>query len=751
MRFCSRTLPAGLSRRRLATSIFAAALLVQFVASPACAQLLRGRGQKRGGPADAPPVEAAAPKEKVPPMSKTQAIMALINALRANQSDAAREALEQIVLGKMKFGGHDQQAAETALVALVMRPDSPKSILKLLAEPDDKIRPDDKNYPAATVKFDAVRIAGRVGSPELRLGVAKLYDQSSPEIRRAIEMALSRPSPASFSAQVALVRSRTTPDQFKATLRKLILDQNASALKQALKIESAAPAKDPSAALAAQLLGQFGKFGGGGTPGPSLPGTPAGVPHGAQNSNPPVGAPAAAAAAAQNPVGFILDAAEKALDAKPVDAAVVARELWQSEFVEALAAQLASEKANAQSILTGVGSIPLKSAHERMRDYLQGKGPQELGQLEKPKPPTPPGGGSGVAGAGAGAPGYNGGLLGGGGLGRAGRGMPGGAGGGKPGGAATTQEPAYLVGSEWLDPGTVVVLKTLTYKDRPKTRHRTPTSSPPNGRRSAAAEKKAEEAAEKAKQAEASYEWRDTIEKFVSHWDDRLSAVAEKHEAAETDNGATGDKVKADAKAQKDETENKSKTGSKKSGTPSDSASKKTARGSDSKSSSDSKSKGPSSAPTSAVPVPFALRPGEQITKEFHLHWPDDLPSNLSAAVSEPLVVHYLRLEANDDMNRTATYYRSALAKAPGTRALSTTHDVADGKWVDILQRDLTGKRIRSLDILITREPGDPDAKKSKTEDLTIQVLMVEVESFEPEPKGTDKAEKKEQAKSDSP
>jgi hypothetical protein len=50
--------------------------------------------------------------------------------------------------------------------------------------------------------------------------------------------------------------------------------------------------------------------------------------------------------------------------------------------------------------------------------------------------------------------------------------------------------------------------------------------------------------------------------------------------------------------------------------------------------------------------------------------------------------------------------------------------------------------------VLITRKPADADAKRSRLEELTIQVLMVEVESFVPEAKS---AEKKEQAKSDSP
>jgi hypothetical protein len=682
-------------------------------------------------------------------MSKTQALAGLIQALALNQSDKARETLEQIVVGKIKFGGHSKQAAESALAALAMRPspDAVAFLLHLVSESDEKVRPGDTDYPAAAVRYDTVRLAGRVGSPELRVGLAKLYDRATPEIRTAIEAALGKPSPVNFTAQVVLLRSRATSDEFKMTLRKLILEQNAAAVKQALKIAGEAPTKATPPAGAAGLLGQIGGLTGFGAPPLGAPatapaGTAAGVPSLGKypGSTPAAGAPSAAAIAVQNPTAMVLEVVEKMIDAKPMDPAVAARELWQSDFVEALAAQLSTDKRSSGQVLTGLGSIPLKAARERLRDYLQKKSPQDLGQLEKPTPAGP------AAGTAPGSVGLGGRGMGGVGAGGMSRGAAGKAMNGAP------SQPAYLVGNDWLDPGTVIVLKSLGYKDRPKGRHRSATPPPSTGKRSQASEKRAEDAADRAKQAEAQYEWRDTMEKFVSRWDERLSAVAETHEAAATDSDAAGTKDKKDksgSKDKKDQTTDKtdqSKAGATKSTKESDAGSKKTGRAAESKSSSDSKAKG--SAPTTAVPVPFTLRPGEQITKEFHVRWPDDLPSNLTAAVSEPLIVHYVELEATDDINRTATYYRGALAKGTGTKALSTTHDIADGKWVDILQHDLNGQRTRSLDVLITRKPADADAKRSRLEELTIQVLMVEVESVVPEAKP---AEKKEQAKSDSP
>ncbi len=420
------------------------------------------------------------------------------------------------------------------------------------------------------------------------MGLAKWHDRATPEVRSVIETTLNTPSAANLSAQIVLLRSRSLPDAIRTNLQKLILDQNAAALKQALKIAGETPAQDAPPTSGLGALTGIG--------------------------NPATGRPPAALAAAQNPVAVALDISEKALNAKPADPAAVARELWQNEFVEAVAALLATQKTNPQQTLAAIGSIPLKTARERLRDYLLTKSPREVGALEKPAAAAGAPAGKGISG-GMGM----GGMLAGGGAGRG----QGSRGGGRPAGM-TAHSPIYAVGADWLDPGTVVVLKTLPYKDRPKIRHRAP--SPGGGsKRSPLAEKRAEEAAEKQKQTEAQYEWRDTIEKFVSHWDERLSEVSAASEAADKD-------ATADAKEEKAPAADKSKGGSTKSGKGSDSASKKSTRSSEKKDASESKSKGGPAAPTPAFTLPFTLRPGEKITKEFHLRWPEDLPPNLAGS-----------------------------------------------------------------------------------------------------------------------
>jgi hypothetical protein len=920
MRFCWPTLHNGGSPRRLTLSILIAAVALIFVTSESSAQMMRGRGGKgpKGAGAAGAPATPAAEKPPGPPLTKTQAIFSLIQSLTINQSDAARDLLQQIIEGKISFGGHDKQAAEMALAALAMRPgaDGGAIVLKIAAEPDTQLRPNDKVYPAAAVRYDAVRVLGKIGSPEIRVDLAKLHDMTTPEVRTAIEAALTKPSPANFAAQVVLVRSRLLPETMRYDLQKQILEQNSAALKQALKLAGETPNVAAAGLAPAALFAQLQRIaaaGNAGDPGanplstlqalPAVPaapnGGPPGLPPAGLQGAPPAGpqsalSRSAAAEALQNPVALLLDFTEKVFNATPIDTAVVARQLWQNGFVETLPPKL-TKGANADQVLAAVGSIPLKAARERLRDYLEDKSPSELGKAEAPvarpapiqsdKPSSgsskraPKSGGAGSGGLGNGTP--QGGLgqagMGQPGMGRAGMGQaglnpnggmpqngmpqngmpqngmpqggnvpgmvqaPGGAlvpgswipgstlpggiplggfgnnnnnnnnnwmqqggqngmgqngmgqngmgqgmaqngvppGGAAPGGfggfgaggtgngamgnggagnggsghgagpgaggmghlggagrqtqpAPVSQGPVYVVGKDWLDPGAVVALKSLTYKDRPKNKHHTTTpgyggGSP--GRRSPAAEKRAEEAAEKQKQAEMQFEWRDTIERFVSHWDDRLSAVAQPPAEGAADSDTS---EKADA--------GNSKTGA--------SSGVKKSKAAEGKSSHAAKSKG--AAPTPSVAVPFALKQGERITKEFHLRWPEDLPANLTSAVTEPLVLHYVQLDATDEVNRTATFYRTCLSKGTHTHTQSATHELDDGKWVDIMQRDPGAHRTRTVDILITRRAPDGDTKRLKTEELSVQILMVEVESFGPEPKSTEKTEK-EQAKSETP
>ena len=571
----------------------------------------------KGAAACAPAAEATPPG---PPLTKTQAVFSLIYALAGNQSDTALKTLEAIVEGKIAFGGHNKQAAEMALVALMMRqsPAADAFLVKLIATPDETLCAADKSYSGAAVRIDAVRVIARVGSPDLRAKVAKVHDQVTPDIRSAIETALTKPSPASFAAQVVLMRSHALPDALRFDLQKQVLEQNATALKSAPRLHSGGPGANPQAAAAA-LMAELAKVAGGGPPGSN----PDRVPPGANRHRASRGprdcrwARAAAAEALNNPVAIILESTEKLLNATPADPALVARDLWQSEFIEALSAELARPGTNTEQLLTAVGSIPLKAAHEHLRTYLLEKAPHELGKPDNPAAHVAAGAGTRRAEWALPAGGIGGGGMRPGGMGR------GGIGGGGMRGRSGRHKSAGYAGndvrrrSRVARSGALVVLKSLTYKDRPRTRHHTPSpGTSPGGHRSAAAEKKAEEAAEKQRQTDMQYEWRDTIERFVTHWDERLAAVAQ----------AGGDDAAADAKDDKDSDNKKDaaadKKADKKSGTTKaekadEAAAKKSSRTADAKGQGHEKGKGGSSAPTRPSPFPSCCGPASTSSRNF--------------------------------------------------------------------------------------------------------------------------------------
>jgi hypothetical protein len=227
---------------------------------------------------------------------------------------------------------------------------------------------------------------------------------------------------------------------------------------------------------------------------------------------------------------------------------------------------------------------------------------------------------------------------------------------------------------------------------------------------SALMEKRMQEKADKQKAQEATYEWRDAIEKAIRQWNERLAAVAEEPPASGDKAAADDDKSDAAAKPAK-------------AGSAAASSSAKTAA---------TKTSVAAPPPSPAVKMPFALFAGETIAKEYHQRWPQDLSANLgdSAATSEPLTVDYLRLEAKGQAATTLTHYKDALEKLPGSKAKITRRKVENGTWLDYVQKDETTRHTRSVDVIVTKEASDDDsAKKSGDSQLTVEILLVEIET----------------------
>lgn len=255
--------------------------------------------------------------------------------------------------------------------------------------------------------------------------------------------------------------------------------------------------------------------------------------------------------------------------------------------------------------------------------------------------------------------------------------------------AGGVRQQVVEFGIDWQDPGSLVALKTVPYEDRPKANpYARPTRMTARAM-SPAAEKRMQEQAERQKAVEAKYDWRDAVERSVHQWNERFAAVsgeAAPGEAPVTTGFAT---EVADPAAK-----------------PAD------------KAKSAAKKPGDEAAPKSSTPMPVDLHPGGKIVKEFHVRWPEDLPPQLRGA-TDPLAVHYVRLENEGTFGKVLTHYRTA------AKAKLAFREIEGGKWIDVVQKD-DPKKTRSIDVFVTRAGSDDKSAKG-VDSITVELLIVEV------------------------
>jgi hypothetical protein len=410
---------------------------------------------------------------------------------------------------------------------------------------------------------------------------------------------------------------------------------------------------------------------------------------------------------------MLLDMLGQMQSLQPIEPGLVAHDLWTPEFVESLAKKLGENSTDSVAAVNALASVPTKLARESLKDVLhkdRTKGPQEFAKMETVTTDTPAAGASHSRLAGRNKKDDDGAL--------------GGKNASRPRGfgmqnRATPQTKQEVVefGKGWYDPGSLVVLKMVVpYAERPpeKATHRPAYNS--NQRMSAGMEKRMHDKAEKQKAVEASYEWRDAIEKAIRQWDERLAAVAE----APADTAGTGDKPSGDDEKTESGAASTDKAGSSKTS---------------------AKKPGPSktapvlTTPNPSVAMAFALHPGGTIAKEYHLRWPQDAAATFGSAATapEPLTVDYVRLQGTGEASKTLSYYQNAITAIKGSKPKITRRRIENGTWFDTIQKDETNHRTRSIDVIVTKEQSDDDTKKSKEVEITVEVLLVEIETPGPE------------------
>jgi hypothetical protein len=126
----------------------------------------------------------------------------------------------------------------------------------------------------------------------------------------------------------------------------------------------------------------------------------------------------------------------------------------------------------------------------------------------------------------------------------------------------------------------------------------------------------------------------------------------------------------------------------------------------------------------------LTMHAGGTIAKEYHLRWPQDVATTFGSDLPEPLVVDYVRLQGAGEFGKALTHYRGAIAAIQGAKPKIFRRTIESGTWLDAIQHDETGHRTRSIDVLVTHEPTeDENGKKSKEEALTVEILLVEIET----------------------
>jgi len=114
------------------------------------------------------------------------------------------------------------------------------------------------------------------------------------------------------------------------------------------------------------------------------------------------------------------------------------------------------------------------------------------------------------------------------------------------------------------------------------------------------------------------------------------------------------------------------------------------------------------------------LHHNSAVIAEYHLDWPNSqLKQELPNVQFDPMRVHYIRLESHSNPNVVAGFYRRKLSSL-------NQRTIADGIWLDGLQTLTDGKpRRQSLDIFITHDAGEIGPQDQV--DVVVELLSVEI------------------------
>jgi flagellar biosynthesis GTPase FlhF len=126
-----------------------------------------------------------------------------------------------------------------------------------------------------------------------------------------------------------------------------------------------------------------------------------------------------------------------------------------------------------------------------------------------------------------------------------------------------------------------------------------------------------------------------------------------------------------------------------------------------------------SSDPRTAEP-PVSLYPDSVVSAAYRFEWPGEHASKLPELAGETLRLDYLRIEERGKPGRLLTHYRRQLKPC-------IERSLPDGLWLDGLVEGVGEDRARSIDVLIARAAAGPISDADDEQELTIEILSIEV------------------------
>jgi hypothetical protein len=132
------------------------------------------------------------------------------------------------------------------------------------------------------------------------------------------------------------------------------------------------------------------------------------------------------------------------------------------------------------------------------------------------------------------------------------------------------------------------------------------------------------------------------------------------------------------------------------------------------------------------VDVGISLHEGAEVKNACLLNWPADFRGGLQSLATGQLLVRYVRLTSESDIDTVARFYQNQLK----TSQLRT---VSKGRWVDSLTK-LDDGQVRSLDVLITRTGTGPSPARGTPEKIIVDILSVQIPDPQEQPTKDDMA-----------